>query len=115
MLDDCLRVLGQQLTQSKALTNTDDDPARHEHADVALRRECLQNRRNDDKNGADAHSCAATKVIGDGSTEEETRDDGTDGVDCVDETDHVVVGVVEPILPILRTLHSVVDGGIVSV
>ena len=97
------------------MPNSDDDSTRHEHANVALWREGLQYSRNDDEDGADAHSCATTKIVGHRTAKEKAGDDGANGVDCVDEANHVVVGIVEPVLPVRGALHGIVDGCIVAV
>ncbi len=98
-----------ELTQCKTLAQTDDDTTSNEDTNVATGRERLHEGSDDDENGASGHADAATSIIGERSTHEETSHDRSNGVGSVDGTNGVGIGVVEVADPVLGALDGVED------
>ena len=71
------------------MTETDQDPSTDEGTDVMVRRERLDEGRDDCEEAADPHAPAPPEKVGEGPADEPSRDDGADGVGGVDEAEHV--------------------------
>lgn len=101
--------------QSKTLSDTDDDTTTDEAANVATRRECLDEGGDNSKEGTSGHADSSASEISEGTTHEPSCNNGTDGVGGVDCSDSLCVGLVEVVVPVLGALDGVVDGCVVPV
>lgn len=68
-----------------------------------------------DKDGPNSHCNLPAEIVGNGSSEEPSRDDGADGVGRVDTSDELSVRVPHPVYPGVRALDCVVDGGVEAI
>lgn len=105
----------EPLTESNTLSDTDQTSSGQETSNAMIRRKALQECGDDNKHTTNTHTDFTAKIIGNGSSKEETTNDSSDRVDGGDCADKVGTGVVEPCFPVGRTLDRVENRGIVAV
>lgn len=105
----------ETLTKSNTLSDTNKNSATQETTNVVIRSKALQESRDDNKHAANTHTDFTSKIIGNGSSEEETSNNGSDRVDGGDRTDKIAARVIEPCFPVCRSLDRVENRGVIAV
>lgn len=108
-------MIGVLLTQSKTLTNTNDDTSSDKDSNVATRRKRLHECGHDDESSTNSHTDATSRKVSKRASHEKSGDDSSDGVRSVDSSDDVWARVVEVRNPMFRILERIEHRRIVAV